>query len=267
MLRVMMPLAALVMATAPAAAQMLPGTVGGQPLPAGEWAVRLGAGAAIGPAYPGGRAIVGTAMPMIDVAYRTALPGLDTVYLNIRDGLGAVVLRQGMVSVQGGIGFAPGRRERTSGQLRGMGNLDAGGQGNVTVRLDAGPLGGFLRAERAFGGQEGMTLTFGATGRMRISESIMLAATVSAQWADGAHMREWFGVSAAQSARSGLAAYRPVSGMRQFNAGLMGLYRLTPNWDLTAQLGVQHLLGDAARSPIVRRETAPFGLLGVSYRF
>ncbi len=266
MLRLMMPLAALLGAT-PAAAQMLPGTVGGQPLPAGQWAVRLGAGAAIGPAYPGGRAIVGTALPMIDVAYRAALPGLDTVYLNVRDGLGAVVLRQGMVSVQGGIGFAPGRRERASAHLRGLGDLDASAQANVTMRLDAGPVGGFLRAERAFGGQEGTTLTFGATGRMRLSQSMMLAATVSAQWADGAHMREWFGVTAAQSARSGLAAYRPGSGMRQFNAGLLGLYRLTPNWDVSASVGVQHLLGDAARSPVVQRQTAPFGLVGVSYRF
>jgi outer membrane protein len=250
-----------------AAALMVGGPALAQPLAPGDWSVRLGAGAGIGPAYPGSKTIEVTPVPLVDAAWRAGLPGIDTVFLNPRDGLGIVALRAGAFSVGGGIGYARGRDEGDAARLRGMGDIDGAPAGNLFLRAEFGEAALSLRAERAFGDQEGTTLALGASYRRQLTPSLSLTGAAGLTWADGDHMEQWFGVDAGQSRRSGLAAYKPDAGLRSATASLTASYALTPQWSLTGSIGVVHLLGDAADSPVIQRETQPFGLLGASYRF
>jgi outer membrane protein len=235
--------------------------------PLGSFALRLGAGIGFAPAYPGAEAIMATLLPIIDARWRTGLSVFDTVYLSSEEGLGAVVLRSGPFSIAGGVGLARGRDEDASARLRGLGDIDTAARGYVTFRTDLGPVDLSLRVDRYFGEQEGTTLTFGATYRQPITSALTLIGRVGAVWADGEQQRLWFGVDDLQARRSGLPTYRPGSGFRNVSASLTGRYAISASWDISATIGVTHLLGDAADSPITQRETQPFGMLGVSYRF
>src|SRR3546814_3702144 len=66
-------------------------------------------------------------------------------------------------------------------------------------------------------------------------------------------MRSYFGVTAEESLRSGLAAYRPGGGLRDVGAGATLGYRLSRRWGLIARAGANRYLGDAGDSPIVER--------------
>ncbi|WP_187830384.1 MipA/OmpV family protein [Siccirubricoccus phaeus] len=233
----------------------------------GAWTVRLGAGALIGPAYPGSEGSRVRPLPLVDIAYRANLPGLDTIFLNTQQGLGIVALRYGPFSLGGSLGFAPGRDQDLGGRLRGMGDIDAGPRGSLFLHGNFGPLLLSVQADRAFGDQEGTTVTLGATYRRRLTPSLSLAGHLGASWADEDHMQEWFGVTPLQASRTAFPSYRPEAGFRNVTASLSGNYLFSERWVLNATIGVTRLLGDAADSPIVQRETQPFGLLGLSYRF
>lgn len=232
-----------------------------------QWQVRLGAGAAFAPAYPGSKTIRAMPLPVVEVAYRPQLPFLDSVFFNGRDGLGAVVFRQGPISIGGSIGLAFGRDQDRAARLRGMGDIEPAARVSAFVRADFGRFGLSLQSFRALGEQEGTTLVLGASLSQPIGPRLMLMGRVEATLADEDHMQQWFGVTAQQARRSRFAAYNAGAGFRSVSANLTGIYRMTDRWSLSTSVGVSQLLGDAADSPITQRATQPFGLLGVTYRF
>lgn len=72
-------------------------------------------------------------------------------------------------------------------------------------------------------------------------------------FADGRYERAYFGVTPAVSLVTGLPAYRPGSGVYAI-AGAAGLtYALSDQWGLFGFARYERLVGDAARSPIVRQ--------------
>lgn len=254
--------AATILAAAPAQAQSAPRDGGSS-----GWSAMIGAGAAVLPEYPGGEDFDVSPVPLIDLRYRVGTAGLDTVFLSSRDGLGVVVLDTGRFSIGGAVNYAPGRDQDDADRLSGLGDIDAGARGMVFVRADFGALGLALEADRAFGGQEGTTVTLAASYDIRLSASLTITPQIEATLADKDSMREWFGVTPAQAARSGLAAYEPDGGFRSADIGVTATYALTPRWNVISKLGITQLLGDAADSPIVEEETQPYAFVGVTYRF
>lgn len=239
-----------------------------QDLPApGEWRARVGTGASLKPTYPGADALEIAPLPLVDVTYRAGLPGLDTVFLNTRDGLGVVVLREGPLSFGGSVGYAAGRDQDDDDRLRGLGDIEAAPRGVLFLRADFGVAGASVEAERAFGGQQGTAVSMDVFVRDRLTPSFALVGRIGATWADDEHMTDWFGVSTAQAARSGYQPHTAEAGFRDVTFSLTGNLTLSPQWAVSVTAGATRLLGDAADSPIVERETAPFGLLGVTYRF
>jgi len=263
---------AMVMAS-PAYAQQAPVQVDpptvrqGTDLGRSQWQVRLGAGAAFAPAYPGSKVIRALPLPVVEVAYRPELPFLDSVFFNGRDGLGAVVFRQGPISIGGSVGFAFGRDQDRAARLRGMGDIDPAPRVSAFVRADFGRFGLSLQSFTALGEQEGTTVVLGASVSQPIGPRLMLLGRVEATLANEEHMQQWFGITAQQARRSRFAAYNAGAGFRSVSANLTGIYKITDRWSLSASVGVSQLLGDAADSPITERATQPFGLLGFSYRF
>lgn len=239
----------------------------GSDLAPGDYSVRLGAGIGVSPVYPGSKTMQASPVPIADLQYRAALPFLDTIFLNAGDGLGIVAFRQGPFSIGGAIGYASGRDDTDEARLRGMGDIDAAPKASLFLRGDFGPLSLSLRGVRALGDQDGTTITLGASYTRQFSPAFMLTGNVEAVWADQDNMRQWFGVDSLQASRSGLPAYRAGSGLRSATASFTAGYALTEHWSLRGTAGVTRLLGDAADSPISEKDTQPFGLLGVSYRF
>lgn len=233
----------------------------------GSWSIRFGAGAVLGSAYPGSETLMLNPLPIVDIDYRAGLPGVDSIFLNARDGLGIVALRRGPFSLGGGVGFSLGRDQDVAARLHGLGDIDPAAVGNLFLRADFGRLGFSAKVDRAFGQQDGTTVTVGAGYRMRITPRLMMAAQVGLTWADGDHMQQWFGVTDTQARRSSLARYSAGAGFRNVTVGLNAIYRASEHWELNAGVGLSQLLGDAADSPITQQAAQPFGLVGVAYRF
>jgi outer membrane scaffolding protein for murein synthesis (MipA/OmpV family) len=124
----------------------------------------------------------------------------------------------------------------------------------------------YAKVDKTIGGSESLTATVGASVSQKY-EQFIFGADLSATWADDNHMKSYFGVTSAQSARSGLRRYDAKSGFKRIDASASVSYLMTENWTLTGAGGVGFLIGDAKESPISKKDIQPFAMLGVSYTF
>jgi outer membrane protein len=82
-------------------------------------------------------------------------------------------------------------------------------------------------------------------------------------------MRTYFGVTPAESARSGLNAYNPGSGIKGAGLEVSARYEFTQQWALVGLAYYERLIGGAAASPVVKvgDENQFTAKLGLSYKF
>ena len=89
-------------------------------------------------------------------------------------------------------------------------------------------------------------------------------------FSDGRYQRAYFGVTPAASLASGLPVYRPGSGIYGVAVASGVTYTLNDRWGLFGFGRYERLVGDAARSPIVRelgsRNQISAGI-GLNYTF
>ncbi len=104
-----------------------------------------------------------------------------------------------------------------------------------------------------------------------LSTKVYVGASVAADHVGRGYARTYFGVTPAQALASGLAAYTPDEGFKDVNFGLLGNMSLTGDLrhglSLFAIGNYERLLGDFARSPVVRDRNQWFGGLGLAYTF
>lgn len=88
-------------------------------------------------------------------------------------------------------------------------------------------------------------------------------------YADKKSLRTYFGITPRESLTSGLAAYRPDSGLRDVGVGTTIGYSFTERWGAIGRLGYNRYIGEAGKSPIVKEGSRNEFLVGagVSYRF
>jgi outer membrane scaffolding protein for murein synthesis (MipA/OmpV family) len=79
--------------------------------------------------------------------------------------------------------------------------------------------------------------------------------------------RAWFGVTAAESVRSGNDWYAPVGGLKDAHLGLRWSWTMAPSWLLTSNVQAARLLGSARNSPLVDRPTNVTVSAALAYRF
>lgn len=162
-----------------------------------------------------------------------------------------------------------GRDEDRSAVLRGLGDIKARPELGVFYNLQPTPHT-FITTSLRYGsghGRDGLLLDVGAGVNAQLAPSWRLGAGVSATWANANYTRSYFGIDAGQSARSGLAAYRPGAGIRDVRLSVSATYAITPRASATAALSYGRLQSDAARSPIVQDRDGVGGVLALSYAF
>lgn len=165
-------------------------------------------------------------------------------------------------------GYRFGRDEDDADRLIGMGDVDGGLLLGGFAAYRVGPFAAFASYAHQVGGDDtGGQLRFGGESRFMLSPIVAVTATVGATWADDDYMGSYFGVTAAQSNRSGLAAYDADAGVKDVYLGLAGDVALDERWTLKLTGRYSRLIGDAADSPIVESEDQFFGGLGLTYKF
>lgn len=129
-----------------------------------------------------------------------------------------------------------------------------------------------LRAEgrKGLGGHDGWMGDLAADLLARGGETWVFSVGPRLRIADRNYMNAYYGVTAAEAARTGLPAYRAGGGIHAVGA-MTGLrYQLSPAVGVHGYAGYDRLVGDAAQSPVVRafgsRDQFSAGL-GLSYSF
>lgn len=151
--------------------------------------------------------------------------------------------------------------------LHGMGkinaSLDPGLFYNLNVN-EAVQLQSTLRYGLGYG-HDGALFDVGASCVVWAHGKSGIALDTSASYANGAYMRSYYGVSAAQSVASGYAPYDPQAGWHLWRAGVSGLAQLNAAWSLYGGIERVELIGDAKHSPYVQRRTDPTVYFGFNY--
>jgi outer membrane scaffolding protein for murein synthesis (MipA/OmpV family) len=265
------PILAAVLAAATLGTAFAAAAQDGAPAAAGsDWKVSVGLGTGFKPDYEGSDDYDVGVMPDLSVSYR------DLVYFR-RMELGANVL-----TVKGPgpgdklqlgplVRFRSGRDQDDNKALRGLGDVDYSIEAGAFLRYGAGPWSaGLTIAQDLADGHDGALAEASVGYGMAIAPGLKASLTASTTWASDDYMQSFFGISAAQAARSGRAAYEAGAGIK--NVGLtLGLeYELMKDVGLGGRIGYSRLLGDAADSPLVETDgSADQFTAGVSlsYRF
>lgn len=126
-------------------------------------------------------------------------------------------------------------------------------------------VGGFVRAwlgehvrlradlRHGLGGHKGMIGDVGADFVVRDGNRYIFSIGPRLRFSDGAYQNAYFRVTPAVAAASGLAAFDPDGGGVHAVGVVSGLtWRLGRDWGVYGYAGYDRLVGDAARSPIVR---------------
>jgi MipA family protein len=238
----------------------------------GPLSVTLGLGVGAGPEYQGGKKMIASPLPIFSASYKTDSIGSFELGPG---GLRWSVLQSPLVQAGLVVGVDGGRNETTKGlgkkrtieRLRGMGQIKSSAEvgvfGGVTV-ADA-----FVGASIAKGSSRGHD---GIHGDLELSvplvkSGVQISLVSNARFGNTRYNQAYFGVTPLQSSRSGLVAYSAKSGFTSVGVGLGAQYSIDKHWAVQSMLGVDRLIGAAAKSPIALRRLQPTFMAGVAYTF
>jgi outer membrane scaffolding protein for murein synthesis (MipA/OmpV family) len=186
---------------------------------------------------------------------------------------GAWLRRDGPWRVGVVMAFEAGRRASDVDALAALGVPDRADGLSVGPTVEwlgtAGPapVSVLFRARLHGNPDRGSQVDLRATVGLAQGERLRLGGFGQLTWADASSMNDGFGVDPALASRSGLAAYDAGGGLRQASAGLLGTWRLTPNWALAGTVEARALGTSPSASPLVNRRGSLAAVLGLTYAF
>jgi outer membrane scaffolding protein for murein synthesis (MipA/OmpV family) len=129
-----------------------------------------------------------------------------------------------------------------------------------------------LRAEvrQGIGGHAAWIGNFGGDFVERNADKWLFSVGPRATISGSKYQQAYFGVSPSASLSSGLPAYDADGGLTAVGLASGYLRQFTPRWGVTSYARYDRLVGDAARSPIVRRlgsRNQLHGGVGLTYTF
>ncbi len=249
--------------------------------PEHDWQIRLGAGLLYAPAFVGSDFYQLRGGPDVEVRYK------DRFFLSLQDGAGFDLIKTDVFRAGPVVKFQQQRNDNGNGgiftiaggrtnALRGLGDVSATAEAGGYVQYQSGSFSASVELRKGIGGHDGLIADLGArytTGLMgmKVSERpVILSVSPRATIVDDTYNQAYFGVTAAQSAASGLRAYNAGGGILSFGAGAAVIVPVSAGLSASVLGGYDRLAGDAGNSPLVRergsRHQGTVGL-GLIYRF
>lgn len=228
-----------------------------------NWQCIIGGGVGYKPTYEGSNKFEAVPIPVVSAEYKEGL-----VFANVRNGIGSYPLRGENYKVGASLGYAAGRDEDDDRKnLLGMGDVDPSITANLLGEYNYGMAQFTGKVSTGVSGDYGTTAEFRVGSSCPVTPRIKLTGSVGTTWADEEHMNSCFGISAAQSTRSGYRRYEAESGLKSIGFVIGANYAITKKWSANATFRGDQLMGDAADSPIVKDDFVPAIFLTTSYRF
>lgn len=173
--------------------------------------------------------------------------------------------------------FAAGPVAKIEGSRK---NKDVGAPvGKVPTTFEAGAFAEFLPSDsfrlrgelrKGIGGHEGIVGSFGGDYILRDGDRYVFSVGPRVLVSNGRYQRAYFGVDAEAALATGLPVYRPNGGVHGVGLASGLSYQFSPRFGLFGFGRYERLVGDAAKSPIVREfgsRNQLSGGLGLSYTF
>ncbi len=239
----------------------------GRPTPVSatsDWTVNVGAAIISGPRYPGSNDNKATLVPVIDARYK------DYLFISPIRGIGVEFpLAQGLKG-SAAIGFdLTSRKEKESTRLVGLGDVNAAGA--LLLGLDYQLGDAFAKAglssRLGSGNRRGTSVDVDLGYNVIKTQGLVLAAGLNLNTMDNTYARNFFGVSAQQSAASKLPGFNASGGLKSAGAFAQAFYRIDTNWSAFGRLNLYQLQGDAADSPITQQKDQTTLVVGVLRAF
>jgi outer membrane scaffolding protein for murein synthesis (MipA/OmpV family) len=188
---------------------------------------------------------------------------------DVERGLALDVVQGDHVRMNLALRFDAGRREATSTALAGVGDIKPTVRArlNISSKL-AGPwrLGASWNVD-ALGRGGGNGGDVNAGWEQRISAASVVGVGASLSLAGDRYMQTYYGISAAQAARTGQPVYTPPAGLRDMSMTINLRTNFGPEWTLLAGAGASRLLGPAAASPLTHKRDGWGANVGMAWRF
>ena len=209
--------------------------------------VRAGLGAQVRPDYYGADKTVVAPLVDIDIARGDNLFEFEAP----DDHLAIAVINQDGLSIGPAANIASSRKDSDVGAPL----------GKVKTTIEAGAFAQYqwgesirLRAEvlKGIGGHKGLVGALGADKVWRDGDRYVFSVGPRLLVSDGRYQRAYFGVTPAAAVATGLPAYRPGGGIHGAALASGLSYQFSPRIGAFGFARYERLLGDAARSPVVR---------------
>jgi MipA family protein len=228
--------------------------------PEKNWSLILGAGAIYEPEYEGGDKFEVQPVPVVVFTYGEWLE-IDPTGVTITP------FRRDGFALAAKVGYEGGRDEDDADRLNGLGDIDFAATVGAKASYTWNGFEVYATIDQTIDGSESLIGTIGAEYQAPVTERLILGAGVEAVIANDKHMEAYFGVNAAQAARSGLPEYKAEAGFKRVNVSASATYMLSENWLVRGEASLGILTGDAADSPIVEEKLQPSTSLFVGYKF
>lgn len=209
--------------------------------------IRVGLGAQFVPVYPG--ADGHSLRPLVDVSLsRGSKPfGFEAP----DESFGPSLIKEGGLEIGPALNFESSRTAKDVGAA--LDKIPFTVEAGAFVQYAFGPKFR-IRSElrKGLGGHDGWTGQAGADFVARDGDDWLFSVGPRVTVSDGRYHRAYFGVTAPESVRTGLAPYRPGGGVQAVGATAGFLKQLTRKFGLYSYAKYDRLVGDAADSPVVR---------------
>lgn len=216
-----------------------------QPAAAQDWRITLGGGGMLAPTYLGSDEYDVDPVPVVDIRYR------DIAFLSTRDGLGANLWRGERLTAGPVLKYRLGRDQDDDDALRGLGDVDPAGEVGAFLKYRIAKLSFGTELRQGFGGHEGLVGDFWISRRFDAGDKWEFNIGPKLTLASSDFTETYFGVDAAQAARSGYNRYDADGVFVSYGLNASVGYKLTPQVTLGAFAGIEQIASDAADSPIV----------------
>ena len=181
------------------------------------------------------------------------------------------------ISLISGDKFAAGPAANIEGSRK---NSEVGAPvGKVPTTIEAGAFAEYMASDsfrlrgelrKGLGGHKGVVGAISADYIMRDGDRYVLSVGPRLSFSNARYQRAYFGVDADAALATGLPVYRPDAGLHSVGLASGLSYQFSPRFGAFGFASYERLVGDAAKSPIVRefgsRNQLSAGL-GLSYTF
>lgn len=182
-------------------------------------------------------------------------PGTTPRWSSPDDSIGYRIDMNDVFSFGPVVSYRSGRYDGSNRELTGIHDVRWTLEPGVFLQVWAVPdtLRARIEIRRGFREKDGFVADIGADWVNKFG-ALTVAVGPRVSLADGSFMRNQYGVTELDAYRNGqVTAYKATSGFKSAGVLASASYRFNEQWDTTVYGGYSRLVGDAAKSPVVKR--------------